>query len=120
MEVYRLLHILGFILVFFAFGGACVAALRDPQSKMGKARLAITHGIGLLLILVAGFGMLARLGLGNPATWGGWVWVKLVIWLLFGAALTLITKLPRYVSLMWILLPLLGLLAGYLALFKPF
>lgn len=120
MAFYKLLHIIGIILVFFAFGGACLAAIRDHQTKLGKARLAITHGIGLLLIFVAGFGLLAKLGLGSPATWGGWVWVKLVIWLLFGAALTLINKFPRHASLMWVLLPILGLIAAYLALYKPF
>ena len=51
----------------------------------GLARLLrIVHGVSLLLILVAGFGLLAKLGLAG--SWPLWVTVKILVWLALGAA----------------------------------
>jgi hypothetical protein len=116
-EIYTVLHVLGIILTFMALGAAALHAgnggTRD--NNPGKKIVASVHGVGLLLILVAGFGMLAKLGLGLP----GWVHPKLLIWLLLGAAPVLIARKPGSARLMWILLPLLGVVAAYLGLNHP-
>jgi hypothetical protein len=44
------------------------------------------------------------------------VWLKALIWLAFGGIIVLIRRAPRFASLMWWVLPLLGALAAYLAL----
>lgn len=112
-EIYRLLHILGVILVFMALGAAALHAgnggTRD--SNPSRRTVAIAHGVGLLVVLVAGFGMLAKkFGGGLP----GWVHPKLLIWLLLGAATTLLARKPGSAPVMWFLLPLLGGVAAYL------
>lgn len=116
-EVYKVLHILGAFLLFAAFGGMLLARVRSAELPKDTAhKLAgATHGLALLLLLVAGFGLLARNNLGFEA----WVWVKLGIWLVFGAALVLVRRVPRLALILWWLLPLLGVLAAWLGLVKP-
>ncbi len=115
--LYKVLHILGVLLAFAALGGATLRALAGARDDAPGRRLAMaTHGVALLLILISGFGMLAKLGYGFPV----WVWLKIVIWLLIGAAIALIRRLPAHATLFWFALPVLGAAAAYLAIYKPF
>ena len=113
--LYKVLHIFGVLLAFTALGGMTLQALTSRE-KGGSKLAGITHGIALLLILVSGFGLLAKLGYGFPT----WVLIKIVIWLLIGGALVLIRRLPEHAKIFWFALPLLGACAAYLAIFKPF
>ena len=108
---YKVIHILSALAVFLALG----AALAPGAGKAPKW-IAPLHGTALLFSLVAGFGLLARLGLtqGMP----GWVVGKLVIWLALGGSLALIKRklLPAPALVAWLLG--LGGLAAFLAIFK--
>lgn len=119
LNVYKLLHLLGVMMVFIALGGVAIHAATGAsrQSNPNRRALGVLHGVGLLLLLVAGFGMLPRLG---ASMTGGWLWTKVVIWLLLGGATVLPYKGRSLASAMLGLVPLLGLLAAYLAIYKPF
>ena len=56
--------------------------------------------------------MLARLGLGAPP-W--WAWAKVGVWVLFGGALAVAYRSAGLSRALLIVLPLLGLVATYLA-----
>ena len=77
-----------------------------------------THGTGLLISLVGGFGLLARLGLtgGLP----GWVYLKLAIWLGLGMSPILLYKRPQTAKAVWFILIVLFISAAYTARYKPF
>jgi SAM-dependent methyltransferase len=92
---YKILHILGMLLIFAAAGGVAVHAASggDKAGNPARRAVAIAHGVGLVLMLVAGFGMLARIG---DSVASGWVLGKVAIWLVMGAA----TVLPYKVSLL--------------------
>lgn len=80
---------------------------------------AMTHGIGLLLALVGGFGLLARLGVvhgGLPA----WVIAKLGIWFVFAIMVGVVIRKKSLAKPLWFITLLLGGLAAYLAGSKPF
>jgi len=114
---YKVLHIFGVLLTFTALGAAIARALSGSGKESPGHKLAgLTHGVALLVILISGFGLLAKLGIGFPL----WVWVKIVIWLLLGAAIALVRRLPQHATIFWFAIPLLGATAAYLALFKPF
>ncbi len=117
--VYKLLHLLGVVLVLAAAGGVAVHAANGGRREENELRgvLASMHGIGLILSLVAGFGLLGKIGAGMPPPWA---WAKLLIWLVFGAALTLSYRSRALARRLVIAVPLLAALAGYLALYKPF
>jgi len=105
-----------------ALGGAALNAMNfgSRASDSGRKWVAVTHGIGLLIALVGGFGLLARLGISHGADWPLWVWIKLGIWLVFGGMTALIGRNPRHVGLFWVLIPVLAVTAAYLAINKPF
>ncbi|HBP23398.1 MAG TPA: hypothetical protein DEA08_37175 [Planctomycetes bacterium] len=125
---YKILHLLGLMLVFLSLGGLTVQALMTPAQPTGegeegaapakppaKAALFALHGIGMLLLLVAGFGILAKLKLGFPA----WVHPKLLIWLILGAVPVIAKKAPPARVPLLFVVTLLGLAAAYLGVMKP-
>lgn len=116
---YKFLHLVGLSMVLVTLGGIALFAANGGKREGNRWRPLVMamHGIGLLMMLVAGFGLMAKLGTeGFP----GWVVGKLVIWLLFGAALAIPYRQPKLAGhLLWVL-PLLTAIGVYLALFKPF
>jgi hypothetical protein len=120
-QFYNVVHIVGIILLMSALGGAAVRAMGAPagESRSTRRLLAILHGIGVFVVLLGGFGMLARLGQMGGASFPGWVWVKLVIWALLAAALFLPRRWPKLAFPLLLSLPLLGGLAAYMAIYKP-
>ena len=121
LNVYKLVHILGILLVFSSFGGLVLHAINGGTkvTNIGRRLVTTSFTVGLLLVLLGGFGMLARLDIvqgGLP----GWVWFKLVVWIVIGGLIALPYRKPEASRLLWILGPALGLLAAWAGLFKPF
>jgi hypothetical protein len=114
--IYKLLHVVGLMLLFLGLGGMLFGA-RAEQDR-APAGTAALHGVGLLVMLVGGFGMMARLGIHWP--WPGWLVAKLGVWLVIGALPVLVQRrlLPRGPA--WLVAAGLGALAAWLALSKPF
>lgn len=121
LAFYKVLHLFSAFLLFAALGALTLAARARAagDGDGGRKLAAASHGIALVLLLVTGFGALARLAISNPALWPGWVWAKVVIWLALGAALV-VRRFPGAAGLLWWLWPVLGGVAAWLALYKPF
>ncbi|MFQ5888679.1 MAG: hypothetical protein ACE5JR_01365 [Gemmatimonadota bacterium] len=119
-DIYKFVHILGILLAFTALGAVSLHALNGGSRESNRSRklVAFTFGTGMLLLLVGGFGQLAKLGMGGGLP--GWAWGKLAIWLALGALLILPYHRPDLARLTWFGAPALGALAAYLALDKPF
>lgn len=117
---YKIVHVAAALAIFTALGGACFQAMqgtgRDAQAGRGLIRG--VHGVALFASLVAGFGLLARLGMATG--WPGWVWGKLVLWLILGGVLALPYRRPQWAGGLLLTLLLLGLAATWLAVAKPF
>jgi hypothetical protein len=118
--VYKLVHFLGIFTVITVLAAASMHVLRggtrtdNPYRKvMGAA-----HGVGAFLILLGGFGMLARLGImhgGLPL----WVYFKLAIWVTLSGAIAVVYRGPGLARTLMFAVPLLAVLAGAIALYKP-
>jgi hypothetical protein len=118
--IYKNLHLIGVFMILVALGGVIVQqihAITAPE-RVWRRSVAITHGIGMILALVGGFGMLARLEIFWP--WPGWVIGKIIIWLVFGILVALIGRMPALAKPLWWIIIALGAIAAYLALNKPF
>lgn len=116
---YKLLHYAGLFLLFTSLGGLCALRLAGSPGPQGERWLKILHGVSLLMILLAGFGLLARIGQAAPGGWAAWVWLKLALYAFMGAAPALIQRAERLAGLLLVLLPLLGLGGALLVLYKP-
>ena len=113
---YRVIHIFSMMLMFTALGGLLLASQAKVQTDASRKMAGMLHGIALILILVSGFGALAKLGLSNPGIWPTWLWLKILIWFVFGGVIVLIRRAPRFAPILWWALPILGAVAAYLAL----
>jgi hypothetical protein len=123
-EFYRIVHLFGIFLLMCSLGGLAVGAWHGKGAQAGKAeadsfakRLRMLHGVALVVIIVAGFGLMAKLGL--MKTWPLWIIGKIVIWLVFGAAATFVVKGADKARAWILVLPLLGLVSAYLAIMHP-
>lgn len=118
---YKVVHIVGIVLVMSALGATAIHALNGGTRQTNRARglVAALHGVGVLLILVGGFGMLARLGFMHGASFPGWIWVKLAIWGTIAALLFVPYRRPALAKPIYLALPVLGGLAAYMAIYKP-
>jgi hypothetical protein len=74
LQFYHYLHLIGLILVFVGYGGLL-------SSERAKSAM-MWHGIGLLISLVSGFGMLAKMGIMGSMPL--WIWIKVALWLMLG------------------------------------
>jgi hypothetical protein len=119
---YEVVHIIGIVMLFSALGGTTVRALLPMVAEAPGPRrmLGVVHGIGAFLVLLGGFGMLARLGIMQGGGFPGWLWVKIVIWGALAAAPFFVRRRPALArSLLWSL-PVLGGIAAYAVIYKPF
>jgi hypothetical protein len=94
--IYSIIHIVGIILTFMGF------AYGMKQWSKGAA---IAHGTGLTLLLISGFGLIAKKYNNELQTW---MFVKLAIWLALGGALVLVKRGIVKGIAAWVLLVGLG------------
>lgn len=117
--VYKIVHLIGVLMVFMALGAVIANAISRQTAHAWRRPIAITHGVGMLLSLVGGFGLLARLGIAHGGL-PGWIYAKLGIWLFFGALIAVIGRRPGWAKIMWPVILVFGGVAAYLAGSKPF
>ena len=114
--IYKIVHLTAVMMVFISLGGLiCRSALNRDDAVFGKMG-GITSGVGLLIILISGFGLIAKLGVG----FSGWIIGKLVIWTVLGGMIAVINRQPRLGTVLWWTIIVLGCTAATLATMKPF
>lgn len=118
---YKLVHLAGLFTLTTVLAGVCVQALHGDASPGSRRTplVAAVFVLAALLILIGGFGMLARMGLlrsGLPR----WALVKLGIWIGVVAMATVPHRGPGWARFALLALPIVLVLAGATALYKPF
>ena len=108
-NIYQVLHIVGIAMLFLGYGALLARSMAAPGNVSVRKLGSITSGIGLVLILVAGFGLISKLGYSFSAPW---LIVKMLIWLLLGGLIVLINRKPQLAVLLWWLLIALGAVAS--------
>ena len=109
---YKVLHLVGVMLLFFGVG-AVVLGVDESKRKLAMT----SSGIGLLFLLVAGFGMIPKMGYKMS---DGWVIAKIVIWLVMGVLPVLVKKGKLGGAAGWAVAIVLGAAAAWLGVMKPF
>lgn len=116
-EFYKVLHVFSVLVLFSSLGTLAVSGLMR-QGQAVQRMVKVAHGIALVLIFVAGFGLMARLGMFGAIP--GWAWAKIGIWLLLGLLVLPMRRKPELAAWLWLAAPALGGLAAWLAIRKPF
>ncbi|MEZ5964680.1 MAG: hypothetical protein R3F56_12600 [Planctomycetota bacterium] len=109
---YKLLHLIGIIVLLLGLG----AALTTSKGGAGRSLGMLLHGLGLLVVIVAGFGMQAKGNVGFPF----WLWAKVGIWVLLALLPVLVRRAALGASAALFLAALLASGAAYLVLMRPF
>lgn len=119
---YKALHLFGLFLSFTSLGGIAIHAANGGTKATSRTRAltASVFGLGMLIALAGGFGQAARLGLTNTAIFPAWLWQKIAIWVLVAVLSILPYRIPALAKPIYLLVPVLGGLAGYLAIFHGF
>jgi hypothetical protein len=117
---YNVLHLIGVFLLLLSLGGIGLHMINGGTREYPFRKwVAIFHGLGLLIIFVAGFGLMARLGMVGQGAWPFWIMLKLSIWLIMGVMPVLLYRIPKY-SVIWVLLTFVfASLAAWTAINKP-
>ena len=112
-ETYRVLHVVGVLLLFLGLGGTLAHAGKEGKAP---AMFLVLHGLGLLVMLVAGIGYVHK----KPLVWENWLYAKIACWVLLAAAPILVRRgvLPRIAALVLVLA--IGGTAVWLGQTKPF
>ena len=101
LQVFKIVHIVAVLLLFYAFGALAVQSTGDRKADRPKNRLYMAlHGFALLVILITGLAQVHLLKIGFPT----WVKIKFDVWLLLGGAIILVARKPQWRSWIWILL----------------
>jgi len=118
-SAYKIVHLTGIFLLFCALGGLSSLSAKGALAEGGPARkfASAAHGLSLIIVLVGGMGLLARLGMNGP--WPMWVWLKIALWFVMGALIIVIRRAGTKAGILLFLFPLLGALAAFLAVYKP-
>ncbi len=118
LEFYKLLHVTGIFLLVTGLVGVLILRW-SGQTLFGKVKTFsfVTHGLGLVLILVSGFGLLARLGLFGSIPI--WAYIKILVWGLMALAISLLKRKghlgwPLYLGILFLFV-----VAAYNGIFKP-
>ena len=113
---YKVLHLIGILMLFLSIGGSIIRSAIDQRSERLEKFILMNHGIALIIIAIAGFGLLAKLGM----IFTGWVVIKIVIWICMGALILPIKKMPQHKIVLWYTALALGGIAAFMAIYKPF
>lgn len=116
-NIYQVLHIIGISMVFLGYGALLARSMAAPGNVSVRKLGSMTSGIGLLLILVAGFGLISKMGYSFTSPW---LIVKMVIWLALGGLVVLINRKPNLAVMIWWLLIALGASAAVMVYIRPF
>jgi hypothetical protein len=118
---YKLIHFLGIFTMISALAAAGMHILRGGtrSNDPWRRKLLAAHGVAAFLILVGGFGMMARLGIVH-GLFPGWIMVKIGIWVVLGGSIALTYRGRRFAGPLLIVVPVLAVAAAATAIYKPF
>ena len=118
-SVYKLVHLLGILILVGGLGSlwALASGVSAEGRRTARRWVLVTHGTAMFLILLGGFGMLARLGI--TGSWPLWIWIKISVWVLLGVLPVVLRRPEKPRVVLFFVIPLLGILAAWAAVFHP-
>lgn len=111
---YKWLHLISLFSLIMVLTTLAYAS-REKEKIRQKRVWMIAHGLALLLTMISGFGMAAKLGIFHSIP--AWMWLKISIWFVLGTMTALVTRIHKP-SLGMILVLILASLGALIGVFK--
>lgn len=117
---YKWLHLSSLFIMVLTTGVLLSSAFGLNLQDAARKTIAKIHGSSLLVVFIAGFGLLAKAKIDGAFT-TGWFWAKLGAWFAFGMLPIVIKKTPdQHKPKLILIYALVPALIVYLVLNKPF
>lgn len=117
-DFYKWLHVTGVIAALVGLGGGFLTHLSGVlPAGPGRKAIAVSHGMGLLIALIGGFGMIARGGI--PFPWPAWIFGKIAVWFALGGLIALPMRNGSLSRTLWWLPIVLASIAVALVIYRP-
>ena len=114
-EFYKWLHVSAFALLLLSLGGLTVGGFLKAPDRLRKRAL-MFNGVALVLLFVAGFGLIAKGGF----SWGFWLYTKISLWLVFGLLPFFIKRFTSKAPYWMFLILILSFVMVGLGVWKPY
>jgi uncharacterized membrane protein len=105
------------MMLFLGYGALLARSMSGSDDAGVKKLGSITSGIGLLLMFIAGFALISKIGYSFTTPW---ILIKLVIWIALGGLIALINRKPECAKGLWWALIGLGFLGSLMVYVRPF
>ncbi len=114
--IYNIIHVTGAFAVMLAYGMLIARGLAAPDNVALRKFGAIASGIGLFLILLGGFGLMARYQYSYTNLW---VIGKYILFFALGFLIIFLNRKPELGKIWFAVTLLIGALSVYLCVVKP-
>ena len=110
-ENYKIIHLTSIMILFT---GLAISFYGNSHKHVK-----VLTGISTLLTLVAGMGLMARLGIGHGTEWPLWIKIKMTIWFIIGMGGAIVARrFPRYGKISYFISLILFVIASAVANYK--
>lgn len=114
-DFYKILHVTALFITVMSLIGYAFNQTKEKPSEYKKL-FSILHGVGLLIVIISGFGLSARLG--YMSDFPKWIYLKIILWLTLGGLIAFVKRQKLSPKIIFLVISIIVLLGSVTAVTK--